>query len=124
MAGPGLDTRGSRGDGPGGAGREWVRATRQVVNRIWEHVGDVDPHGERDLSPARHREVFYALMDRLPEVDDDLARALYEVMLDVRCPYGDALLTLRELRLGCRPYGASLNRCSRGGIGRGRQLRK
>ncbi|HUK65683.1 MAG TPA: HAD family hydrolase [Anaeromyxobacteraceae bacterium] len=69
-----------------------------VVNRIWEHVTEIDPHNERDLSPRRHREVFDAFMARLPGVDDDLARALYEVMLETWIPYDDALPTLRELK--------------------------
>jgi HAD superfamily hydrolase (TIGR01549 family) len=68
------------------------------VDRIWEHVLEVDPHNERDLSPSRHREVYDALMDRVPEVDAQLAEALYEVMLETWIPYDDALPTLRALK--------------------------
>ncbi len=68
------------------------------VDRIWEHVLEVDPRNERDLSPRRHREVYDALMDRVPGVDDALAAALYEVMLETWVPYDDALPVLRALR--------------------------
>jgi HAD superfamily hydrolase (TIGR01509 family) len=68
------------------------------VDRIWEHVREVDPANERDLSPQRHREVYDELMQRLPQVDDDLAQALYEVMLETWIPYDDAVPTLVELK--------------------------
>jgi len=68
------------------------------MNRIWEHVLEVDPDNQRDLSSRRHREVYDALMDRVPEVDDDLSAALYEVMLETWVPYDDALPTLRALK--------------------------
>jgi HAD superfamily hydrolase (TIGR01509 family) len=68
------------------------------VNRIWEHVREVDPYNERDLSPVRHREVYDALMQRVPQVDDGLARSLYEVMLETWIPYDDAVPTLTELK--------------------------
>jgi len=68
------------------------------VDRIWEHVLEVDPLNERDLSPRRHREVYDALMDRVPEVDQQLAQALYEVMLETWIPYDDALPTLQALK--------------------------
>jgi HAD superfamily hydrolase (TIGR01509 family) len=68
------------------------------AHRIWEHALEVDPGSERDLSPVRHREVFDALVARLPEVDGALGRALYEVMLEPWIPYDDAVPTLRELR--------------------------
>lgn len=68
------------------------------VNRIWEHVLEVDPANERDLSSARHREVYDALMDRVPAVDAPLAAALYEVMLETWVPYDDAVPVLRALK--------------------------
>ena len=68
------------------------------VNRIWEHVREVDPGNERDLSPVRHREVYDVLMERVPQVDDDLVQALYAVMLETWIPYDDAVPTLTELR--------------------------
>ena len=68
------------------------------VDRIWEHVRDIDPGNERDLSPSRHREVYDALMERVPQVDDTLAQALYEVMLETWIPYDDTVPTLLELR--------------------------
>lgn len=68
------------------------------VDRIWEHVLEVDPDHQRDLSPRRHREVYDALMGRVPAVEADLSAALYEVMLDAWSPYDDAVPTLRALR--------------------------
>lgn len=79
-------------------GEERVERILDYVYRIWDHGNEIDPHSERDLSPARHREVFAAIMRRLPEADDDLSRALYEVMLDTWGPYDDTLPTLRELK--------------------------
>jgi HAD superfamily hydrolase (TIGR01509 family) len=68
------------------------------VNRIWEHVREVDPRNERDLSPQRHREVYDTLMQRVPQVDDELARSLYAVMLETWIPYDDAVPTLTALK--------------------------
>lgn len=68
------------------------------VDRIWEHVLEVDPHNQRDLSSRRHREVYDTLVARLPEVDPALSQALYQVMLETWIPYDDALPVLRELR--------------------------
>jgi len=68
------------------------------VNRIWEHVREVDPDNERDLSPVRHREVYDELMADVPAVDDDLAHALYECMLETWIPYEDTVPVLTELR--------------------------
>jgi HAD superfamily hydrolase (TIGR01509 family) len=68
------------------------------VNRIWEHVREVDPGNERDLSPIRHREVYDQLMANVSAVDDDLAHALYECMLETWIPYDDSIPVLTELR--------------------------
>ena len=68
------------------------------VNRIWEHVREIDPDNERDLSPSQHRQVYDRLMQRVPAVDDDLAHALYECMLETWVPYDDSVPVLTELR--------------------------
>ena len=68
------------------------------VNRIWEHVREVDPHNERDLSPTRHRQVYDTLMERVDVIDDALAHALYECMLETWIPYVDTIPVLTELR--------------------------
>ena len=52
------------------------------VNRIWEHVREVDPANERDLSPARHREVYDTLMDKVDAIDDTLAHAEAAIRCD------------------------------------------
>lgn len=77
---------------------ERFAALTDWVNRIWEHASAVDPRAERDLSPARHRQVYDALVAALPGLAEDLARALYEVMLETWVPYDDALPVLRELK--------------------------
>jgi HAD superfamily hydrolase (TIGR01549 family) len=79
-------------------GPERFSALAGWVNRIWDHVREVDPHNQRDLSPERHREVYDRLIARVPEVDKDLAASLYEVMLETWIPYDDALPVLRELK--------------------------
>jgi HAD superfamily hydrolase (TIGR01509 family) len=86
---------GAPGDVLGASGRDELAGW---VNRIWEHVREVDPHNERDLSPVRHREVYDVLMQRVPAVDDHLAHALYECMLETWIPYDDTVPVLTELR--------------------------
>ena len=86
---------GSPADALGEQGRDDLTAW---VNRIWEHVREVDPGNERDLSPTRHRQVYDTLMQRVPAVDDDLAHALYECMLETWIPYDDTVPVLTELR--------------------------
>ena len=86
---------GTPADALGEAGRDDLAGW---VNRIWEHVRELDPHNERDLSPVRHREVYDALMERVPAVDDELAHALYECMLETWIPYEDTVPVLTELR--------------------------
>jgi HAD superfamily hydrolase (TIGR01509 family) len=68
------------------------------VDRIWEHALEIDPHAERDLSRARHRAVYDRLVGRLPDLEPELARALYETMLDTWLPYQDTLPVLTALR--------------------------
>lgn len=68
------------------------------ADRIWEHAVEVDPHAERDLSMARHRAVYDLLVGRVPGLEPELARALYETMLDTWAPYQDTLPVLAALR--------------------------
>jgi len=79
-------------------GQEGFERIARWVNRMWEHVQEVDPKSERDLSATRHREVYDTLMERVPDVDGKLSQALYEVMLETWIPYEDALPTLKELK--------------------------
>ena len=73
-------------------------AVVDFLDHIWEHARDVDPDNERDLSPLRHREVFFATIDRLPAVDRALAEALYATVPDVWEPYEDTLPVLEALK--------------------------
>jgi HAD superfamily hydrolase (TIGR01509 family) len=79
-------------------GQERFDRLAHWITHIWEHVLEVDPHNERDLSPRRHREVFDALMARVPDVDPELSGAMYEELLTPWTPYDDALPVLTELR--------------------------
>ena len=81
-----------------GLGEARFDALAGWVDRIWEHAVEVDPHAERDLSMARHRDVFDQLVARVPGLEPGLARALYAVMLDTWTPYDDTLPVLASLR--------------------------
>jgi HAD superfamily hydrolase (TIGR01509 family) len=81
-----------------GLGEARFDALAAWVDRIWEHAAEVDPHAERDLSRARHRAVYDQLVARLPDLEPELARALYETMLDTWVPYHDTLPVLAALR--------------------------
>jgi HAD superfamily hydrolase (TIGR01509 family) len=89
---------GRKGSAEKELGSERYQRVAQEVHHLWDRVRDVDPQGQRDLSPVLHRAAFDALIGRLPEVDGDLAQAFYEVMPDMWRPYQDTLPTLRELR--------------------------
>ncbi len=72
------------------------------LDEIWHHAAAIDPLSERDLSPARHREVFTRTVEGLG-VDPDLVDALYAVMTDRWVVFDDTAPTLRELKaLGVR----------------------
>jgi HAD superfamily hydrolase (TIGR01509 family) len=73
-------------------------ALLDFLDHIWEHASAVDPHNGRDLDPGRHREVFDAVVAVHPELDAELAHALYACLLDQWEAYPDAVPTLRELR--------------------------
>jgi len=88
--GRGVDPQGVLGTGR-------YRRMAEQVHHLWDRVREVDPGGQRDLSPERHRAAFDALMARLPEVDPELAGAFYEIMPAMWRPYADALPTLRAL---------------------------
>jgi HAD superfamily hydrolase (TIGR01509 family) len=89
---------GRRGTAVEGLGRQRHEELARWLNHVWEHVVEVDPRNERDLSPVRHREVYGALMERVPGGAEDLEQALYEVMLEVWIPYDDAVPTLKGLK--------------------------
>lgn len=92
-------TRAGRPDDPFDAlGPERFEQLAHWVNHIWEYAVEVDPRKERDLSSIRHREVFDALMARIPEMDAELSQAMYEVLLDPWFAYEDSVPTLRELK--------------------------
>ena len=67
------------------------------LHRIWEFAFTFDPKSERDLSPARHHEVFRRAAGLRPGLDPDLIEALYAVMPDQWVAFDDSLPVLREL---------------------------
>ncbi|HRW17975.1 MAG TPA: HAD family hydrolase [Dermatophilaceae bacterium] len=70
------------------------------LDRIWEHASRLDPTGERDLDPARHREVYDATVagQSALAADPELADALYRTLLDQWTAYADTEPMLRGLR--------------------------
>jgi FMN phosphatase YigB (HAD superfamily) len=68
-----------------------------VLDEIWHHAAAIDPRSERDLSPARHRDVFTRTVARFG-VDPHLVDALYAVMTDRWVVFDDTAPTLRELK--------------------------
>ena len=75
-----------------------LEGLREHLHRIWQYAHTIDPAGERDLSQARHREVFTGTVARCPGVTPDLIAALYAVMADQWVLFDDALPVLRELK--------------------------
>lgn len=73
-------------------------ALAAFLDRIWEHAREIDPESTRDLSPARHRQVFDRTVTSAPGYDADLADALYAVMPGRWAAYDDAAPTLDTLR--------------------------
>ena len=66
------------------------------LNSIVEFARIEDPHHERDLSPAAHKEIFTRLL--LDFSDGPLASALYSSMTDPWFVYADTLPVLDALR--------------------------
>ncbi|HOA58792.1 MAG TPA: HAD family hydrolase [Dermatophilaceae bacterium] len=79
-------------------GQTGYAALLDFLDHIWEHAGRVDPDNGRDRDPVRHREVYDEVMALRPEVDAELADALYASMLDQWQAYPDAAPTLAQLR--------------------------
>ena len=66
--------------------------------RIWQHAHTIDPNSERDLSQARHQDVFTRTVALCPGIKPDLVAALYAVMQDQWVVFDDTLPVLRELK--------------------------
>jgi HAD superfamily hydrolase (TIGR01549 family) len=81
-----------------GLGTATLARLERWADRIWEHAREIDPDSRRDLDPAIHREVYDAVVRDVPQVDEELATALYATMLDTWIPYDDAVPVLRALR--------------------------
>lgn len=68
------------------------------LDHLWQHAHTIDPTSERDLSRARHRDVFARTVALVPGIEPDLIAALYTVMPDQWVTFDDTLPVLRELR--------------------------
>jgi HAD superfamily hydrolase (TIGR01509 family) len=78
-------------------GEEKARRLARAMDVVWESAREVDPANRRDLDPASHREVWDQLIANLGDVDEELAHALYETVIEPWMPYEDAVPTLRAL---------------------------
>jgi len=88
---------GRSGDPSTVLGAEKASRLAAWANRIWEHARAIDPDSKRDLHPDQHRQIYDLLVRDQPDVDAQLARSLYETMLETWIPYEDAVPVLRAL---------------------------
>jgi HAD superfamily hydrolase (TIGR01509 family) len=89
---------GRQGDPVTVLGGERAARLATWAERIWENVREIDPHSRRDLDPESHRRVYDRLVRTAPDVDAELAQALYATLLETWIPYDDALPVLSALR--------------------------
>ena len=75
-----------------------IEGLREYLSDIWRHAHTIDPKSERDLSHARHQDVFARTVALYPGVKPDLIGALYAVMIDRWEAYDDTLPVVRELK--------------------------
>jgi HAD superfamily hydrolase (TIGR01509 family) len=75
-----------------------VEALAAHLFQVWQHARTIDPDSERDLSQARHQEIFTQTVALLPGIHPDLTAALYAVMTDQWTAFDDTLPVLRELK--------------------------
>lgn len=97
-----LATAQQRLSGPAKHSPAELDAIGTHLYRVWEHATTFDPHSERDLSPARHREVFGRAIALHPGTDPDLIDALYAVMPQQWIAFADTLPVLRALKVAGR----------------------
>lgn len=79
----------------GATGRDGLR---EYLDQIWQHAHTIDPGSDRDLSQARHRDVFTRTVGLLPGIGADLIDALYAVMSEQWTAFDDTLPVLRALK--------------------------
>ena len=75
-----------------------VAGLREHLDQIWRHAHTIDPASERDLSQARHWDVFNRTVALCPGIKSELIAALYAVMPDQWVVFADTLPVLRELK--------------------------
>lgn len=67
------------------------------LDDVWQHAASIDPHAERDLDGAVHRQVFLDTAASAPGVDPELTAALYATLSDALTAYDDARPVLEAL---------------------------
>jgi phosphoglycolate phosphatase-like HAD superfamily hydrolase len=107
-------TAASFGDPRGWLSRAWVRAGRRgtpeevlgegqvhrlsrLIRGMRDDLRDVEPEVAQ-LTAERHRQLFHQLAVRLEWIDDDLAAAMYDTLMEAFIPYDDAVPTLVGLK--------------------------
>jgi HAD superfamily hydrolase (TIGR01549 family) len=87
------------------AAERGVRIDPEKARALWDELWDAGKMPDelakgRDLSAAAHREIWTALFARANTAVPDVARTLYERVMDPRAwiPYPDTAPTLRALR--------------------------
>lgn len=89
---------GRRGTPSNVLGEGQVHRLTRLIRGMGEELNRIAADSDGDLSGERHREVFHELAVRLEWIDDDLAHAMYDTMLETCIPYDDAVPTLTTLR--------------------------
>lgn len=79
-------------------GEQRAGEVKEFLANVWHLANSVDPHSERDLSRARHQQVWEATLAIVGGIDPDVADALYATMDHHWVLYADAVPTLQELR--------------------------
>lgn len=75
-----------------------TRSLDALLRRTWDFTAEIDPENRRDLSPANHRAVYDALMQRVGLTDSTISDALYRTVAAPWRAYVDAVPVLVELR--------------------------
>ena len=88
---------GLRGDPNSVLGAEKAARLAAWADRMWERAREIDPDSKRDLHPDQHREIYDVLVQDQPDVDAQLAQALYATMLETWIPYEDTVPVLGAL---------------------------
>lgn len=79
-------------------GEGQVHRLSRLIRGMRDDLREVAPADAAAMSAERHRAVFRELAVRLEWIDDDLAQAMYDTLMEAFIPYDDAVPTLIALR--------------------------